>query len=173
MTTTQILRAGIDNRSYTETPEVVERNMRVIVRMVFYFACLGAFIDALTTWLVIKKYGVRVEGNGLMAYGMRHIGVNEVLGLRILIGVCAFWLFTNYLIGNHYFYTKWGRRRYVNRIKRSEERAELSVGGFRRGYWTTSSFIHQYALVFSVMLGLLITWGVDGNNIRVVLETYH
>lgn len=149
-------------KTVVEPDENVALNLRVLVSVIFVAGSIASFVDGILTWLVINKVGLSAEGNGFMATAMRHFGVGPVVVVRIFVGVMWFWIFCNYIVGRHFFLTRWGSRRYASRLTRPRSRLHQMLWNSR-----------HYLLACSLVFGFAITWGVDGNNVRAYLTLFH
>lgn len=145
-----------------EDDRTVALNLSALANIVFTAGVIASVADALLTWLVIKKLGVRIEGNGIMKDAMVHLGLIPVLILRVLVGVNCFWIFTKYIRGQRFFLTNWGARRYRARLVRPRS-------PWRQRLWNA----RHYVLACEVIFGIVVTWAVVGNNLRAYLTLIH
>jgi hypothetical protein len=145
-----------------EDDKTVALNLNALANIVFMAGVVASFADALLTWLVIKKVGLQVEGNGIMKAAMVHLGLIPVLILRVIVGVNCFWMFTKYIRGQRFFLTNWGARRFRARLARPRS-------PWRQKLWNS----RHYFLACEVVLGIAATWAVVGNNLRAYLTLIH
>ena len=145
-----------------EDERTVALNLDALANIVFIAGTVASFADALLTWLVIRKVGLQIEGNGIMRSAMVHLGVIPVLLLRVVVGVNCFWIFTKYIRGQRFFLTNWGAERFRARLARPRS-------AFRQRLWNS----RHYILACEVMFGIVATWAVVGNNLRAYLTLIH
>jgi hypothetical protein len=137
-------------------------NLSALANIVFTAGVIASIADALLTWLVIRKVGMQIEGNGIMRTAMVHLGLIPVLILRVVVGVNCFWGFTRLIRGQRFFLTNWGARRYRARLVRTRS-------PWRQKLWDS----RHYFLACEVMFGIVATWAVVGNNLRAYLTLVH
>jgi hypothetical protein len=150
------------SRRVAEDENTVTLNLHALANIVFIAGVAASLADALLTWLVIRKVGIRIEGNGIMKTAMVHIGLIPVLILRVVVGANCFWVFTKYIRGQRYFLTNWGAQRYRARLTRPRS-------PWRQKLWNS----RHYVLACEVMFAIIATWGVVGNNLRAYLTLVH
>ena len=130
-------------------------SLDAMARCIFWAGVAASALDALFTFLVIKRVGIQIEANKPMALLMQLFGPSIFCIFRVIIGVTCFWGLANIIRGRRYFYTNWGRRRYSARLERTSLK------------WYQFLWPHRHLTVaIEATVGLVLTWAVVGNDFR-------
>jgi hypothetical protein len=154
-----------------EQEEHLSGSVKAVARGIFYAGAIASSLDALFTWLVVRKVGDRVEANLTMGYFYRHIGLSTTLVLRVLVGIFLFWLFANEIRGRRYFVTK----------KTAISFLTLQAGYGFAEYTTPRAAakaqrlfeLRFYLTSFAILFAFLVTWLTVGNDLNVYLYYLH
>ena len=128
-----------------------------LARSLFVVGAALSAGDGLTTWLVIRRRGIGVEGSPWMAAAMGAVGPGVICTARVVVGVVSFWVLARHLVGLHL----WASARRRRRLTRWEGAGLRRLDRIWRGW-------DRHSPSIELALAVLVTGLVVGNNLRAV-----